>query len=454
MEAGMKTPVRKRLLAYGLLTAALLPATAQNAPPVPPPDDRYKADILLVIAHPDDDTNVSTYLWKAVLDEGKRVAVVFTTRGNSGVNAVGTEQSKALADIREVEARQSLAAHGISNVWFLHASDTPTQDVLHSLATVGHGEALEEVVRIVRLTRPEVILTWLPAYVFGENHGDHQAAAVLATEAFDLAGSPTAFPEQIAAPRDRLFISNYGEGLHRWQVKKLYFFSDATRPEFLAHLGPSYLATDICRSKGVPFSQLNRMAWDFYRTQIDFGEEGMRSRINAPEYLMLGKSSVSAPVEADVLAGVGAEPIPYAPPPRYQETPAPPLSLELGGPWAFYREFYAAHGLISLEGLVKPQSAFIPDHPLWIPLFLRNTTHNPVEVVLHSRLPEGWTPPAKDITYQLEPESTYPAQIFLKAPAEPKNADPQLLRWDLTADGKPVGEVELTVYPEEIGLPQ
>jgi len=59
---------------------------------------------------------------------------------------------------------------------------------LNSLANWGHGESLEELVRIVRLTRPEVIITWLPGIFIGENHGDHQAAGVLATEAFDSAG--------------------------------------------------------------------------------------------------------------------------------------------------------------------------------------------------------------------------------------------------------------------------
>ena len=226
--------ISKLLCAYALLSVTLLQGRAANQPSIPAPDDRYKADILLVIAHPDDDTDVGTYLWKAVLDEGKRVAVVVTTRGNSGGNAVGMEQSKALADVREIEARRSLAAHGITNVWFMRASDTPTQDVLHSLETLGHGAALEEVVRIVRLTRPEVVLTWLPAYVAGENHGDHQAAAVVATEAFDLAGQPAAFPEQIAAPRDRQSINNYGEGLSPWQAKKLYFFRMRLDPEFLA----------------------------------------------------------------------------------------------------------------------------------------------------------------------------------------------------------------------------
>jgi len=68
--------------------------------------------------------------------------------------------------------------------------------VLHSLETWGHGASLEQVVRLVRLTRPEVILTWLPVYVAGENHDDHQAAGVLATEAFDLSGDPVAFAEQ------------------------------------------------------------------------------------------------------------------------------------------------------------------------------------------------------------------------------------------------------------------
>jgi LmbE family N-acetylglucosaminyl deacetylase len=444
----------KSLFACALLSVTLLQSGAQDQPSTPAPDDRYKADILLVIAHPDDDTDVGTYLWKAVLDEGKRVAVVVTTRGNSGGNAVGMEQSKALADVREIEARRSLAAHGIANVWFMRASDTPTQDVLHSLETLGHGAALEEVVRIVRLTRPEVILTWLPAYVAGENHGDHQAAAVVATEAFDLAGEPAAFPEQIAAPRDHLSINNYGEGLNPWQAKKLYFFSDATDPEFLAHHGPAYLASDICRSRGVPFSQLNRMAWDFYRTQIDFGEEGMRHRIDQTEYLILGKSLIPAPIEGDVLAGVDEQPSADAPPQASQGSPSIPVSLELGGPWAFYREFYRAHGLTSLETLVKPQSDFVPDKPLWVPLLLRNNSQKGIDLTLHSSLPEGWTPAAKDAAYLLKPRSSFPLQILLTPPAHAGDRSPQLLRWSLTADGKPAGEVQLTVYPVEIGVPQ
>src|SRR5581483_3996560 len=209
----------KRLLwsAFFIAVLAVLASHAQKAEPNPEPDSRYKVDILIVVGHPDDDIEVAAYVARMIEQQHKTAAVVYGTRGNSGGNAVGQEQSKALADLREMEARHSLASYGITNAWFLRGSDTPGGDVLHSLEVWGHGQALEQVVRLVRITRPEVIMTWMPNYVVGENHDDHQAAGVLATEAFDLAANPLSFPEQVEAPRNRLGINNYGEGLRPWQ---------------------------------------------------------------------------------------------------------------------------------------------------------------------------------------------------------------------------------------------
>src|SRR3981081_2069444 len=161
---------------FPLILLMSLAAVSQQAPPNPEPDSRYKVDILVVVGHPDDDIEVAPYVAKLVEQQHKRAAVVYTTRGNSGGNAAGPEQAAALADIREMEARHSIAAYGITNAWFLHGSDTPGGDVLHSLEAWGHGQALEEVVRLVRITRPEVILTWLPDYVVGYKHTDHQWA--------------------------------------------------------------------------------------------------------------------------------------------------------------------------------------------------------------------------------------------------------------------------------------
>lgn len=449
----MKT-LRSYFAAVLVLIVLQAACDAQKQPPIPAPDARYKADILVVVAHPDDDTAISTYLAKAVFDEGKRVAVIFTTRGNQGPNAVGMEQSKALADVRELEARRSLAARGITDVWFLKGQDTPTQDVLHSLETLGHGEALESMVRLIRLTRPEVILTWLPAYAAGENHGDHQASAVVAVEAFDAAGDPTQFAEQVEAPRWHGGTGNYGEGLQPWQAQKLYFFSDASHPEFLKGHGPTYLASDISSAKHVSFAQINREAWKEYATQVDFDEKTLDYYINMPEYLVLGKSLVTSPVEADAWTGVRATPLEFAPAPGYRPAEGGGVTMELGGPWAFYQQFYRAHGLDSLKNLVAPQSSLSYGNQLWVPLVLRNDSGNAVDVTLQSEFPQGWSGDRKDGVYHLDAHSSYPVELFLTSPSGANEKSPQQLSWKLEQDGGEVGKVGLTVYLEFDGVSQ
>src|SRR5689334_24151869 len=114
-----------RLFGVAVLAAGLfgIAAPAQNR--LPAPDDRYKADILVVVAHPDDETMVTGYLARAILDLHKRVAVVFGTRGDGGGNAIGNEQAAALGAEREIEGRRALATLGVFNVWFLGGPDTP-----------------------------------------------------------------------------------------------------------------------------------------------------------------------------------------------------------------------------------------------------------------------------------------------------------------------------------------
>ena len=155
----------------------------------PPPDARFKADLLLVVAHPDDETEIGAYLARADFDEKKRVAVVFGTRGNGGGNAEGQEQAAALGVEREIEARQALAHFDITHVWFLNGLDTPGQVVLEFARNL-ESMAISWPAGQTRASYPafEFIVTWLPDWVAGENHGDHQAAGVIATEAFDSAG--------------------------------------------------------------------------------------------------------------------------------------------------------------------------------------------------------------------------------------------------------------------------
>src|SRR5713101_5999166 len=120
-----------RFFALPILLLCGLQLPAQEPKTLPLPDDRYKTDILLVVAHPDDEGAATPYLARA-MDEGKRVAVVYGTRGSNGGNEYGAEQAGALGAIREIEARKALAIFGISNVWFLGGKDTAGQNVLQS----------------------------------------------------------------------------------------------------------------------------------------------------------------------------------------------------------------------------------------------------------------------------------------------------------------------------------
>ena len=96
-------------LQFCVSAAAQEKTGAREATPLKAADARYKADILLVVAHPDDEGAATAYLARA-MDEGKRVAVVYGTRGSSGANEVGAEQAAALGAMREIEARRAVDA--------------------------------------------------------------------------------------------------------------------------------------------------------------------------------------------------------------------------------------------------------------------------------------------------------------------------------------------------------
>jgi LmbE family N-acetylglucosaminyl deacetylase len=432
-----------------------------KAPPAPRPDDRFKADILIVVAHPDDETVVTGYLAKAIYDEHRRVAVIFGTRGDGGGNAMGNEQAAAMGAEREIEGRRALASFGVMNVWFLGGPDTPGQDVLRSLETWNHGSALAQTVRLVRLTRPEVILTWLPLYVAGENHGDHQAAGVIATEAFDLAGDVTAFPEQIAPPRDRQNISNLTEGLQPWQPKKLYYFSDASHTDFLEGQGPRYETTGVSPSRGVPYSRLAAEEMSFHLTQGDTGQlakqaidKGDFKYFEQPVLLILGKSLVKSSVTSDILEGVAGGDSAFAPVPGFRPTKKDGLSIELGGPWSFYREFWKAHAIDHLAALLStPEIAIAPGERLHLPLVIHNATADARNVEVTATTPKGWNTIAGQAIYPVDAHSAYPVETVIVSPTQGEPAW-QTVVWKAEAEGRPVGSITVRVSLATGGLPQ
>lgn len=390
----------KKALLQAIIISLILPgmlaSQTKDASPLLPPDARYKVDILVVVAHPDDETEISAYLAQQIDKYHRRVAIVYGTHGNSGGNAEGYEQAAALAAERGIEARRADAYLGIQDVWFLSGTDTPSQNVLYSLETWGHGAALDEMVRLVRLTRPEVILTWLPDFVAGENHGDHQAAGVIATEAFDLAGDPTWFPEQVAAPRNRLGTANLTEGLHPWQPEKIYYFTDASHTDFLKGQGPVYSTLGMDPKRHIPYYRISAEQMKYHLTQGDTGQmakqalaTGNLTYFKQPTRFIFGKSLVPSSITGDIFQGVTPGPVSYASHPGYHPSSGHGVAIELGGPFAFYHRFWAAHGLSHLTNLLSPEVE-IGSRVLEIPVLIHNDRDSPMQITLSPGLPQGW----------------------------------------------------------------
>ncbi|MBV9224523.1 MAG: PIG-L family deacetylase [Acidobacteriaceae bacterium] len=428
------------------------------------PDDRFKTDLLVVVAHPDDESEIGSYLARLIFDEHKRVAVVFGTRGNSGGNAVGQEQAASLGAIREIEGRRALAYLGVMNVWFLDAPDTPGQDVLRSLATWDHGRSLGRLVRIVRLTRPSIIATWLPDYVAGENHGDHQAAGVIATEAFDIAGDPTQYPEQVTPPRNANDISNLTEGLHPWQVQKLYYFSDAdvTHTEFMKGQGPQYSAADVSPSKKVTYARLSAEECTFHLTQSDSGyaarvalekNQVEKTYFQEPSRFIFGKAHVSSSISGDLWEGVRENAMSFMPPPGFHPQPVTRLTVALGGPWHYYQQFWEAHGLQHLARLVPPEVMAGVGTRVMLPVLVENGSAQAVDGEIRVGVPEGWEVYSGAGPFHAGVGETVAKEITVIAPKALSNVWRDI-KITANAAGKPIGSLGIRTQVVQWSLPQ
>ena len=445
---------------------------AQTAKAVSGADERFKADILVVVAHPDDEGAVTPYLARAIYDLHKRVAVVYTTHGNSGANNYGRERAGALADIREIEAREACARMGIKNVWFLDGKDTASQNVLNSLANWGHGANLEKLVELVRLTRPDVIITSLPGVFIGENHGDHQAAGVLATEAFDLAGNPTVFPSQFAGASEHREI--YLENLQAWQVKKIYYFPDANDEKQFSGAGPAYSIKEVSPSQKKPYWRIALDAATTHLTQYPADIEKIQKMTDAeveklmsdpdaawwtePETLVFGKSYYLSKSTDDVFANLEGEPNRCTGLPAKVQLSSTGTTVKLGGPWGFYQSFREAHCLSALRVVDPPEIAVMAGAQVYVPLTIVHAGSQVLKLQLKAETPKGWKVTSGEGEIALPAEAISEVRVEIETPAltatELKANGPQEIVVHALVAGASVADVKLRVLLRSHGLPQ
>ena len=158
-------------------------------------------------AHPDDENNALLVMLNRGL--GYRTALATATRGNGGQNEIGPEIFEALGVLRTEELAAMHRFDGAEQ-YFTRAVDFGYSfSVEETFEKWGRDEIVGDFVRLIRMVRPDVMLSLGPDGDGGGQH--HQASAILAREAFKAAADPTKYPEQLA------------EGLRAWQPRKFYF---------------------------------------------------------------------------------------------------------------------------------------------------------------------------------------------------------------------------------------
>jgi LmbE family N-acetylglucosaminyl deacetylase len=192
------------LLAWAAAFSFAPPAAAQSLPETVEAinKSRVTTRILFVTAHPDDEwSSLLSYLSHGLNAD---VALLTITRGQGGQNAIGPEQGGQLGVIRTEELLAAGGHYGVRQ-FFTRAQDTGYLKNPDQAMKVWDGLALEDMVRVIRTYRPDVVVNGWGGVHSG--HGHHQASGILTPQAVVAAADPKMFPDQIA------------EGLSPWKAK-------------------------------------------------------------------------------------------------------------------------------------------------------------------------------------------------------------------------------------------
>ncbi len=175
-------------------------------------------DLLLVLAHPDDESFLAAGTVARLADAGRPAGLVCATRGQAGsLGEPPLATRETIGRVREGELRDACAVLGLELVALLDYEDKrlgeADPDAVRA-ALVGH----------LRRERPRVVLTFDPNGV--TRHPDHIAVSRFALDAVTAAADPRWAPELGPAHRVRRVV--WSPPVQPW---------DEWRPERLAAIG-------------------------------------------------------------------------------------------------------------------------------------------------------------------------------------------------------------------------
>lgn len=189
--------------------AAAVPPIGSAQQEAPPPIEG-PGRALVIVAHPDDAEFLCAGTVAKWCAEGWDIRYVLVTGGDKGTHDPAMHPEK-LAAIREEEQRAACRLLGVKECILLGYPDGFTSE---------SSELRGQIVRLLRLHRPDVVITW-DGFRGGFNHRDHRNVGIATMDAI--------YP----IVRDRLFYQHHeDEGLESHQVNEV-LLAGAAEPDYV-----------------------------------------------------------------------------------------------------------------------------------------------------------------------------------------------------------------------------
>jgi N-acetyl-1-D-myo-inositol-2-amino-2-deoxy-alpha-D-glucopyranoside deacetylase len=178
----------------------------------------HRPTLMTVHAHPDDETIGTGGAMAKSVAEGRRVILVTCTRGELGEIVVPdmdtADNHRRLGEIRAGELERAMGVLGVTeweNLGYRDSGMMGTDGNRDPRAfwQADLDEAAGRLTWLVRHYQPDVMTTYNPFGGYG--HPDHIRTHDVAVRAFDRAGDPAWYPQQLEEP-----------GLTTWAPAKLY----------------------------------------------------------------------------------------------------------------------------------------------------------------------------------------------------------------------------------------
>ncbi len=184
---------------------------ATRRPAEPARDGAGDGPLLLVFAHPDDETFGCAGTIDEAISQGLAVTLLTATRGEAGKTGdPRLDTPEILGAVREQELRAAMAVVGLADVRFLDYRDsgmegTVENDDPRALIRAREDDVITRIVIHLRAVRPQMLITFGPDGIYG--HPDHLFIHRAATAAVHAANNPEVLPA-VASP---------------WQTSALYY---------------------------------------------------------------------------------------------------------------------------------------------------------------------------------------------------------------------------------------